>query len=475
MQRLIFLFLTILPFVGFTQQVTISEEISIRNDKQYELLGKLKDRFLVFRDKPNEYQIQAYDLNMRLSWDKEIELFGKRVQLVGVVGLEDHFYVFYTHKKKGNYSMRMHKYNAGATLVDSTTIWDYGSRPYSPKPQLKFSENKRKVLIHEFERQTELSTISYDIEERKILWNMKFKPSDFNVYRDIYQWVYNNKGEGLFVIGLDNRKARKESHSYRMYSCLSGNTAPNVITVPMEGHLTYDVRFTYDNVNNKLVAAGLYSEKNRGKANGCFYMKVSLNNPDSPELVYTEFEEEFMLKVMEAKATQEIKGIDNVTIKKIVLRQDGGVLLIAELVKEFERRMATANRGYVGSDGSRYIVDYYNDDLFVLSLHPDGEMHWQSILHKKQYSQDDNAIFSSFFLMKTPSVLRFLFNDDIKNENTVSEYLLNGYGEFDRNSVMSTENQDIQMRFQDAIQIGTGDVIVPSERRYRLRLVKLEF
>ncbi|MFT6017379.1 MAG: hypothetical protein ACI9CQ_000154, partial [Saprospiraceae bacterium] len=37
------------------------------------------------------------------------------------------------------------------------------------------------------------------------------------------------------------------------------------------------------------------------------------------------------------------------------------------------------------------------------------------------------------------------------------------------------ENQDIQLRFQDAIQIGSGDVIVPSERRYRLRLVKLEF
>lgn len=475
MQRLIIFLLTILPFVGFTQQITISEEISIRSDKRYELLGKLKDRFLVFRDKANEYLVQAYDLNMRLSWDKEIELEGKRVQLVSVTSFEDHFYVFYTYKKKSNYYMKMHQYDAGASLVDSTTIWEYGSRPYGPKTQMIFSENKKNVLLHEFERQTELTTVSYDIENRKILWDMKFKPSDFNVYRDIYQWVYNNKGDGFFIIGLDNRKARKESHSYRVYQCSEGNSKPQVINLPMEGQLTYDVKFTYDNFNKKLIGVGLYSEKNRGKANGCFRLSVDDTKADQHKLVHIPFDQEFMSQVMEAKGNQNLKGIDNVTVKDVVLRQDGGVLLVAELTKEFERRMATANRGYVGSDGSRYIVDYYNDDMFVISIHPDGEVHWKSILHKKQYSQDDNAIFSSYFMMKTPSVLRFLFNDDIKNENTVSEYLVNGYGEYDRNSVMSTKNQDVQLRFQDALQIDSGDVIVPSERRYRLRLVKLEF
>lgn len=475
MQRLLFFLFSILPVIGFTQQITISEEISIRNDKQYELLGKLKDRFLVFRDKPNEYLIQAYDMNMRLSWDKEIELEGKRVQLVGLVSFEDHFYVFYTHKKNNNYYMKMHQYNAGATLVDSTTMWDYGSSPYGPKPQIMFSQDKKKVLIHEFQRQSELRTIAYDIENRKALWDMDFSPSDFNVYRDIYQWVFNDKGEGFFIIGLDNRKARKEIHAYRIYQCAQGNIAPQTMTIPMKGQLTYDVKFAYDNLNDRLLGGGLYSEKNRGKANGSFYLKINPKTPESEQLVYIPFEQDFMTQVMEAKENQVLKGVDNVTVKDIVLRKDGGILLVAELTKEFERRMATANRGYVGADGSRYIVDYYNDDVFVLSIHPDGNMHWESILHKKQYSQDDNGVYSSFFMMKTPSMLRFLFNDEIKNENTVSEYLVNGYGEFDRNSVMSTENQDIQLRFQDAVQFGSGDIIVPSERRFRLRLVKLEF
>jgi hypothetical protein len=475
MYRLFLFSLLILPAIGLAQRITISEDISIRNDKQYELLGKLKDRFLVFLDKPNEYRIQAYDMSMRLSWDKEIELEGKRAQLVGLLSADDHFFVFYTIKKKDDYFLKMHQYDAGASLVDSATVCNFGSSPYAPKPQLIYSENKTKILIHQFKRQSELFAASYDLTNRKILWEMMFTPSDFNIYRDIYQWAYSDKGDAFFIIGLENRKARKDLHNFRIYHCAEGNPIPATRTVAMDDQLTYDVKFVYDNLQHKLVGGGFYSEKNRGKANGSFYLKIDPAVLDNHQLYFFPFEDDFVSEVMEAKENQSARGMENVNIIGIVLRQDGGILLIAELTKEFERRMASASRGYIGADGSRYIVDYYHDDMFIISIHPNGEIHWQSILHKKQYSQDDNGVYSSFFMMKTPSTLRFLYNDDIKNENTVSEYLVDGYGISDRNSVMSTENQDIQLRFRDAVQFGPTDVVVPSERRHRLRLVKLEF
>ncbi|HHS95090.1 MAG TPA: hypothetical protein ENJ45_00755 [Phaeodactylibacter sp.] len=474
MQRLFLLLLFLLPSFCFAQQITISEELSIRNDQQYFLLGKLKDRFLVFRDKHNEYLVQAYDMNMRLSWEKEIELEGKRIDLLDLVSFDDHFYLFYLYRKKGNYFLKMNRYNAGATLVDSTTVWHYKDNPYSPKPQLLFSEDDKKVLVYELIRQTDYKVFAYDIENKARLWDMKFEPAKFNAYRDLYQWVINNKGEAFFAVGLDNRKARKESHRYEIYHCRAGMDKPIIAKVEMQGKLTYDIHFSYDNKNHRLLAAGLYSEKNRGKTNGAFFFLLPDMAHDNSQVSFLSFDLEFMSQIMETK-NPNIKGLDNVSIKELILRQDGGVLLVAELAKQYERRMAATNRGYIGRDGSRYIVDYYNDDIFVVSIHPNGQLHWKSILHKKQFSQDDNAVFSSFYLMKTPSTLRFLFNDDIKRENTVSEYVMNGYGEFDRNSVMSTQSQNIQLRFQDAVQFGPADIIVPSERRHRLRLVKIEF
>ena len=113
--------------------------------------------------------------------------------------------------------------------------------------------------------------------------------------------------------------------------------------------------------------------------------------------------------------------------------------------------------------------------MFLISIHPDGSPHWKQVLHKKQYSQDDEGIYSSYFLFKTPKRLRFLFNDEIRQENTVSEYVINGHGEYDRNSVLSTANLRLRLRFRDALQIGAYEVIIPSERRNQLRLVKVEY
>ena len=63
----------------------------------------------------------------------------------------------------------------------------------------------------------------------------------------------------------------------------------------------------------------------------------------------------------------------------------------------------------------------------------------------------------------------------MKEENTVSEYVVSATGHMDRNSVMSTDDQNIRLRFRDALQTGSNELIIPSERRNRLRLVRVEF
>ena len=161
------------------------------------------------------------------------------------------------------------------------------------------------------------------------------------------------------------------------------------------------------------------------------------------------------------------------SVRETILRRDGGALLVAEKNHIFERRSGV-NRTYFNGIPSN-MVDYFFDELLIFSIHPDGKSHWQNILHKKQYSQDDGGVYSSYFLFKTSHYLRFLFNDEIRFENTISEYVLNGYGEYDRNSILSTTNLDLRLRFRDAVQVAANTLIVPSERRNRLKLVKMEF
>ena len=63
------------------QSVTISEPVSLRNDQAYEIIGKMKDRVLLFRDRANnDFEIQAFDRDLQLSWKKELE-FEEIVQI----------------------------------------------------------------------------------------------------------------------------------------------------------------------------------------------------------------------------------------------------------------------------------------------------------------------------------------------------------------------------------------------------------
>ena len=459
------------------QTVTVSDPVSIRNDQYYQILGKMKDRFLIFRDQTNfDYEVQAFDKELKATWNKELELDKKRAEILGVLAAEDHFNIVYRFKQKGEYLVKVRRYDAGANMVDSATVYNYGSRFYPPKLQLVESEDRSKILLYHIERQSTIEAISFDVEEMKMLWRCQFSPDVLPFGSDYQQAILTNQGELFFVIGRDNRKSEKENHAYEIYIGKSypSSKSVNLFSIPMQEHLTYDAYFTYDNLNNQIIAAGLYSDRSRGKATGYFYMRIPRKSPNSYTLHFHPFDDK-IVSTYNGKKVKDNKGISETSIQEVVLRRDGGILLIAERNKLFERQLTTAGRGYIGADGRRYIVDYQMEDLLALSIHPDGALHWQNVLPKRQYSQDDDAMFSSFFLFKTPSSLRVLFNDEIKYENTVSEYVIKGDGKLDRNSVLSTENQKLRLRFRDALQVGPQELLVPSERRNKLQLVHINY
>ena len=475
MKNSITLFLVLCLPLGFVAQtVTVSEDLSIRNDKFYTLVGKMKNRLLVFRDKATEFEVQAFDERLRRSWSKTIELDKKRPEILEVIPGQDYFSIIYRFKHKGRVKTKIHRYDPAANLMDSTTIYDYGPRFTSPNPEVILSEDKSKVVIYHFERQMDMEAYALDIEQQAVLWTSKFSLPDMTFIRNLHRPVIDNQGNMYLVTEKNNKKSSREDHHFAVFMCTTTSPDVHQINIPVSDLLTYDVRFTYDNLHKNLVAAGLYSDKNKGRANGFFYINIDPTNPDDSLLKTEPFDDNFVSSLM-GKDKDGDKGITDIDIQDVVLRRDGGMLIIAERNRQYERRMSSVGRGYIGRDGSRYIVDYYYEDICLISVHPDGKTHWKTILHKRQYSQDDEAVFSSFFLAKTPSSLRFLFNDEIKDENTVSEYVVNGLGDFDRNSVMSTDDQKIRLRFRDAMQVASNELIVPSERRNKLRLVRVQY
>lgn len=465
--------LLISPCFLLAQKVSVSEDLNLRNDLAYEIIGEMKGNFLLFRDKNTDFEIQAFTPDMRMSWEKELEFDKRLPKVLGVYSNREDFTIIYRFRRKGNTIIKAHKYDPGANLIDSVTIKNYGYLFYTPTFRTVRSEDKSKLLIYYVERQSLVNAMVYDVENMKFLWEKSFEPDKMIYGRDFQQMIVDNSGNFRLILAKDNLKMKRDEHRYEVHEYNGTENRLFMYNIPMRGKLTFDIIFEFDNLNKNLLAAGLYTEKNPAKTNGYFYLNLAPANPDAQLLVFTPFDDEFVSN-LEGKEVDENKGITETIIQEVVLRRDGGLLIIAERNKELERRSATSSRVYY-DNASRYIIDHYYDELFVISVHPTGETHWKTILHKKQYSQDDGGVYSSYFLAKTPSNLRFIFNDEIKYENTVSEYVINGNGEYDRNSLLSTADRQLRLRFRDALQVTSKVIIIPSERRNRLRLVRLEY
>jgi hypothetical protein len=466
------LFLCARPLAA--QESLISDPVSIRNDYGYEIIGRLRDKILLFRDRFDEFEVQAYDQQMRLSWSKEMSDLGRHgTQILAVVGAKNDFSVIYKQRKRGRTLVRIHKYDPSANLIDSMTIKDYGDQFFSsPELDVVQSEDRSCILVYNNANKDNLGMVCFQMDKMTVLWERSVVVEYDLIDTEVESMVLNNSGQLFLTTQHDNRRTRMESHLFRIWQ-ISAATDRTII-VPLPDFLSVSAKFAYDEVNKQLVICGLYSEKNRERANGTYYIRLKPEAADDTyQMRYEPFDDKFVSILRQKDVEDDNRGINYANVTHMVLRQDGGALLVVERHHEIQRG-ATAGRGF-WREGVRLIVDYYYDDLFVIGIHPDGRVHWRTVLHKKQYSQDDDGTFSSFFMMRNTDKLHFLFNDEIKYDNTCSEYLLSPLGAFDRNSLLNTVGLGLRLRFRDGIQINANECLIPSEFRNKLRLVLMRF
>lgn len=477
MRSLLFLALVTLLCTSVRAQVlTVSDELIMRSDTEYDLVGKLGGQVMLLQDRDTKHLLTAFDRNMNQSWEKELELRGRNIRLLTTVAKQDGtgFHLVYLFREKGRNFLQLDEYNPAGNLRDSTTLIDFGVFNSAPEDEVFRSEDETKLLLLITEQQGKARCVGLDLSTMSLLYDHELEPEKFFFNDDFMQAEISNSGELFFVIERDNFKSKRKEHKYEVMT-LAPDLAFSSFELPMGDSLTYDIYFRYDNKNERLTAGGLYTTKDFTQASGYFWINVDPENPGGATPDFTPFPLTLVKNIEGKKYNKKSPGIDELSVRDLVLRQDGGGLIITERNRQLERRSNASRSQVINSYGIRPLVDYHYDELIVFSVHPDGDSHWSNILHKKQYSQDDGGVYSSYFLMENPRSLRFLFNDEIRFENTVSEYVVNGRGEFDRNSLFHTRDLDLRLRFRDGVQVAANEMILPSEHRNRLRLVKVTY
>ena len=478
MHRTFYLILSLFFAIQFltAQEVLVSGDINIRNNFSYDLVGEIDNRIILFRNAGDEYIMETFDEDMSMALSTNIVFENDKVDIYNILGLESTFQILYGYTDNDSIRVMSRRYDPKAVLVDSISLFTIERKLFK---RFKFvhSEDQSKTLLFAPGKKNTLELHWIDNHRNQLISSQNHHLPVVELNDDFRFIDITNDGQVVCYFDSDNYLYNKKDHKGHLFLFKPMSIDLQYINLDFEENLSVDIKMEINNMNNHVVLAGMYSPNSLSAAEGYFLYNKNLNAlVSNDKFTYTEIEKEFIGEVIGTKR-RKMDQLNDFIIKDLILRADGGVILFLESYKEFARRSTT--RTYSKRDaalyGDRGWVDYYNEDIIIISLHPNGNQHWKKVLHKKQFSQDDEAIFSSFFIFKTPSRLRLVYNDDITKNSTISEYLLDPVGKYERRSLLNTEYENLKLRFNDSFQLSSKSMIVPSQQSYTLNLVKITY
>jgi len=464
-----------LSFNIIAQEVSISSELNIRNYYSYDIIGQINERILIYRDRGFTKEIDVFNQEMEHTQFAELSFEKKKVDVFGVVGNDTSFQILYGYTEKDSMLFRQRTYNQAVVMIDSSLLFKAPKNIFKRSINYVVSPDKSKILLSSMDNKDQFLFYLYDTEKQEFIWEEVFFIEGENIRKKYKDILLTDSGK--FIIILQDYSASDKDIEFVAIDPFS--SFQTILNLDFRERKKRDVFVEFDNRNNEFIVCGTYVEKKSKETSGFFLLKKKLHElqtTETPEFI--SFEESLLQDLMQGRRKKS-KVLDDLKVRELILRNDGGVIIVSEVAREFSRRnpynTATYPRDNFNPYTRRGWVDYYNDDIVVTSLSPEKTTDWYKVLYKKQFSQDDDAVFSSFFIMKTPSRLRFIYNDEIKRNNTVSEYLMDPVGKIARNSLLSTMHQEMRLRFKDALQISSNSMIVPSEKNYDLNLVKITY
>ncbi|MFK7922960.1 MAG: hypothetical protein AB8H47_13435 [Bacteroidia bacterium] len=157
----------------------------------------------------------------------------------------------------------------------------------------------------------------------------------------------------------------------------------------------------------ELICGGLYGEGEKVGLAGTFLLRFDTQTETLLTETYSPFEKRILVQMIGKKAVNKDRSPVSYLLDEMILKSDGGVILIAE---SFQTQVVSINQ-----DGQFSIRTYYYfGDILITNLDKDGNVNWHKNLEKNQVSAED-AMYSSYKLMRTPNELCFIYNDNKRN------------------------------------------------------------
>lgn len=485
---------------------TIEEVVSAGDWGFYALRRQYKSMLV-----PERIYAERYDAGMRLKRSAKLDLKYKNKtrdfeRLVSVGGQLYLLTSFNNEAQKKNYLFAQTMSDNLVPSKDLVKIGEIDTRDKfrEGKFDLSISRDSSKVLIYNQwpEKKNEPARFTLRVLDNdfKEIWTKDaVLPYDSDRF-GVEEYRIDNEGN-VYLLGIEyegrktaTRRRGKPTYRYMILAYTDRGENLKEYKTDLKDKFITDLTFRTSN-DGKLVCSGFYSDRGAYSIKGTYFFRIDIASQEVSDVNLRAFDFEFVSdflserkqrrakRAIEAGDDSAVPELYEFSLDHLVLRSDGGAVLVAEQYYVFQEVYQDWN----GRIYTNYTYNY--NDIIVVNIRPDGEIEWARRIPKRQVTVNDGGYYSSYAMATTPGGFYFVFNDNPRNFDPSNDrlYNFNGRGsivtltrvaqdgELSSYPLFTNRDADIITRPKICRQIGSRRMIVYGERRKSYRFGRVDF
>lgn len=495
-----FIFLLFITFIfglthTFSQDITYSEvNRDDTKDIPFEILGKVGVNFIVYKNVRWKHVLQVFNKDMHTISNTRMSYIPEKTFNVDFVIYPDFFYMIYQYEK-GNiiYCKAVKIDQDGNKLgepvqMDTTRIRSGSNKIYTTI----FSEDKTKILVFKMVEKEDLMMIASKVYDGnlRMLDSIRFVVP-FNYRKELYtdQQIAN---DGTLVFAKANKSGIRDNiNDVDLLTFKPGDKDWSVLRVPLENKYIDEVKIKIDNLNNNYIINSFYYMQRRGSIHGLF-TGVMNKSTYSFRGTFNPLNDSLRNRII---SNGQLRfAYDNLFLRNIFVKRDGGFLLVAEDYSTQSRGINDWNRWdhlynypYYNYNSSFYpyyrswnrfdnqrSTRYFYDNILVMGVDSSQKLQWNKIIFKKQ-SDDDNENFLSFTTLNEGGEIHFIFIEREKNSQIIANHSIYPNGTLFRYPTLKSRDAGYLFMPRLAKQTGVRQIIIPCIYRGNISFAKVDF
>lgn len=468
----------------------------------FDIAGKIGGNFLIYKNSRGRNWITVLDNDMKELDKVEQDYVPDNDRMINVdfFPYQDFCYMIYQYQKKNVVYCMASKLGPDGKKIGSVTQLDTTHLGFAANNKIYTvlsSEDKSKIIVFKINSRNrrmytmtsllynasleilKKSRIGIPMEERNDYMNDFYVDNDGDlVFSKFFRSSNDNISRAAFVI----------KHAM----------SDTLISRDLKIDKTWldEIHIKVDNFNKRYILTSFYFNERRGNIDG-LYFYVWDKTTDQPFMEKTvAFTDEFR---KEARGDASIKmAFNDYFVKNIITRKDGGFIIGAECYYTTSRfnnwnrwdylygspYMNSFNNSYYYSPYySNYYwrtrsgspsVRYHADNIAVLSFDAQGNPEWNNVLGKSQYDDESDDLLS-YETMNTGGQVHFLYNQQERRSNLLSDYSISPSGEVTRNPTLKNLDKGYDFMPKYGKQVSARQMIVPCIYRNYICFAKIDY